>query len=355
MTQHIPPAISAGKKISVFGAAGHTGRFVVAELSRRGWRPVLCGRDIGKLEAIAREHPEAEVRLASVENPVSLDRACFGVSLIINCAGPFIDTAAPVVEAALRNGIHYLDVAAEQAVALAAFERFNDAATRAGVVILPSMAFYGGLSDLLATAAMRDWDTADEIAIATALDGWQPTRGSRSTAERNPGPRFVVSGGQHELLPDPRPTRTWRFSTRSGTPEFGTQDMVAFPLSEIVTISRHLKAPEVHAFLNRKPWDDIHDPDTPTPVPADESGKSAQTFLMEAMIRKGDETRHAAAWGRDIYAVTAPLLAEAVERILDGRCRSIGTMSAGEAFDAVDFLRALSPRHLSFEIVAQQS
>lgn len=351
MTQHIPPAIHAGKqKIPVFGAAGHTGRFVVAELSRRGWIPVLCGRDIDKLEAVAREHPEAEVRLASVEDPASLDRACSGASLIINCAGPFIDTAAPIIEAALRNGIHYLDVAAEQSVALAAFERFNNAATHDGILIVPSMAFYGGLSDLLATATMQNWETADEITIATALDSWHPTRGSRLTGERNPAPRFVMSGGRHEVLPAPRPTRTWRFSA-----QFGTQDMIAFPLSEIVTISRHLKAPEVHAFLNMKPWDDINDPDTPAPVPADESGKSSQAFLMEAMIRKGDETRHAAAWGRDIYAVTAPLLAEAVERILDGRCRLTGTASAGEAFDAVDFLRALSPQHLSFEIATDRS
>ena len=52
--------------------------------------------------------------------------------------------------------------------------------------------------------------------------------------------------------------------------------------------------------------------------------------------------------GQDIYAVTAPLVVEAVDRILTGRTRTIGVASAGEMFDAPDFLGALSA-HISLE------
>src|SRR5215469_9807107 len=145
-----------GNKIVVFGASGHTGRFVVAELARRGVIVILVGRDSKKLVTVRRAHPSFEPRVASLDDPASLDRALLGASLVINCAGPFVDTAAPVIEAALRARIHYLDVTAEQAVALAVFERFSDAARTAGVLIVPSMAFYGGLGDMLATAAMGD-------------------------------------------------------------------------------------------------------------------------------------------------------------------------------------------------------
>ena len=51
----------------------------------------------------------------------------------------------------------------------------------------------------------------------------------------------------------------------------------------------------------------------------------------------------ATAEGQDIYAITAPLVAEALERVLDGRTRSVGVVSAGEIFDASDFLHALAP------------
>src|ERR1700687_1447779 len=156
--------------VSVFGAYGHTGRFVASELFKRGWTPILCGRDTAKLKAVSDAHPGSEVRVATVDDPASLDRAMSGAAAIINCAGPFIDTAVPVIEAALRSGIHYLDVAAEQAAVLAVFEKFAHAARDTAVVVAPAMAFYGGLSDLLATAAMGDWSAADEISIATALD-----------------------------------------------------------------------------------------------------------------------------------------------------------------------------------------
>jgi len=63
--------------------------------------------------------------------------------------------------------------------------------------------------------------------------------------------------------------------------------------------------------------------------------------------RNGDERRRVAR-GRDIYAVTAPIVAEAAERIVAGRVRTTGAVALGELFDADDFLAALSP-HLAVE------
>src|SRR5437879_2409025 len=89
--------------VAVFGAYGHTARFVTAELLEGGWTPVLSGRDAAKLETAA--HPGVESRIASVDDPGSLDRAIAGADAVINCAGPFGDTAPPLIEAALRAGI----------------------------------------------------------------------------------------------------------------------------------------------------------------------------------------------------------------------------------------------------------
>ena len=136
--------MESGRIITVFGAYGHTGRFVVSELHKRGWRAILSGRNRAKLEALHRIYAEFDVRDASVEEPAALDRALAGASAVINCAGPFADTAIPVVEAALRAGIHYLDVAAEQPAVLAVFERIVETARAAHVAVLPAMAFYGG-------------------------------------------------------------------------------------------------------------------------------------------------------------------------------------------------------------------
>src|SRR5882762_8859763 len=127
--------MKGNRTVAVFGAYGHTGRFVVTELRRRGLVPILTGRDAAKLKSLAASEPGLEMRVAAVDDPASLDRALVGAAAVLNCAGPFIDTAAPVIEAALRARLHYLDIAAEQAAVVATFERYSKPASDQGIVI----------------------------------------------------------------------------------------------------------------------------------------------------------------------------------------------------------------------------
>ena len=323
-----------GHCIAVFGAAGHTGRFVIAELLRRGLTPIAIGRDAPKLAELA----VGDSRLASVEDPASLDRAFEGAAAVINCAGPFLDSAEPVAGAAIRAGIPYLDVTAEQGSARALFDRFDADARRAGVTLIPAMSFYGGLADLLVTSAMGDWDSADTIEIGIALDSWHPTQGTRITGARNTTPRLAIEHGTLTPIALPATTRSWDFS-----PPFARQAVVEMPFSEIVLISRHVRTATLHTYLNQIALNDIRDPATPAPKAVDASGRSAQRFLVEAVLTRGTERRRIAAQGQDIYAFSAPLICEAVERILDGRVAGVGVQAPGAAFDAPDFLRALAP------------
>jgi short subunit dehydrogenase-like uncharacterized protein len=285
------------------------------------------------------------IQTASVDDPVSLDQALAAAAAVLNCPGPFADTAAPVIEAAMRARIPYLDVTAEPQAVLDAFERFDEPAKQAGVIVAPGLAFYGGFGDLLATAVLGDWTAADEICIAIALDGWNPTRGTRLTGQRSAGRRRVFVNNKLEFLPDPPPTREWNF------PEpFGMQPVVGVPFGEVILISRHIRVPNIRSYLNLSPLKDVRDPNTPPPHPTDESGRSAQAFVIEAVARRGRAERRAIAHGRDIYAVTAPIIVEAAERILDGRTKGVGTVAPGEVFNAREFLEALSPRHFSLEI-----
>lgn len=330
------------RSVAVLGAYGHTGRFVVAELQRRGWTPILCGRDPARLDTLGEVWPSLPRRRVSIEDPASLDRALESASAVLHCAGPFLDTSAAVIEAALRARIHYLDIAAEQAPVQAAFERYDDAARAAGITIVPAMAFYGGLADLLATAAMADWVSADSIEIAVALDSWHPTAGTRLTGQRNIAPRMTVSDGRLATLADPPPQRTWTFP-----PPFGSVETVALPLSEIVLIHRHLRTATVDSYMSLASLADLRDPATPPPVASDASGRTAQRFAIDVVATRNGESRNAGAQGRDIYAITAPLIVEALQRLADGHCRTTGVVAAGQAFDACDFLASLSPEPLS--------
>ena len=336
--------------VVVYGAYGHTGRFVVAELRRRGLRPILSGRDTGKLSSLGMQYPGLALRPAAVDEPVALDRALAGAVAVINCAGPFASTSAPVIEAALRARIPYLDVAAEIEANLDTFERFTDRAREAGVVVLPAMAFYGGLGDLLATAAMGDWPTADEISIAYGLDSWLPTAGTLAAGQvsrqRREGRRLVFGNGKLNHVTGPAPSAEWTFPA-----PMGVQPVVAeFTMVDTVTIARHLKTPEIRSYMTLAAVKDLTAREAVAPTASDASGRSAQTFIVEVVARLGSQERRTTASGRDIYAFTAPLVVEALTRVLGGEVKTPGVLTAGQAFDARDFLASLQPEHLQFSM-----
>lgn len=337
---HSHPA-SPPRPIAVYGATGHTGRFVCAELLRRGRPVVLSGRDAARLDRLAAELGLSDPRPAAIEDAEALQGAFAGAAAVINCAGPFLDTAPAVAAAALRAGAHYLDVTAEQRAAQATMEDFGAAARAQGLALLPAAAFYGGLADLLATAATADWPDIDPLDIAIALDRWHPTEGTRLTGQRNHYPRLHVVRGALAPLPQPAPTRDWAFEA-----PFGEEAVIELPFSEMITLTRHLRVTEVHSYLNLASLNDLRDPATPPPVAEDGQGRSGQVFRMEVAAQRGGETRRVAANGRDIYAMSAPIVVEAALRLGPPHAGEGGAFALGERFDARELLRALAPHGL---------
>jgi hypothetical protein len=297
-----------GHKIAVYGASGATGHFVVAELKERGFNPMPFGR-----------------AQATADDPSALDRALAGADAVINTAGPFAVTALPLLSAAERAGIPYVDVAAE-------IEANADTLARnATVPVVPAMAFFGGLADLLVTAAMADWPSADSAHIAYGLSNWQPTPGTLtagavSHARRN-GQRVRFRNNELQYHSDPPQTLRWEFPS-------GPREVIAeFSMADIVTIPSHLRIPSVTSYMSTTAANGLRKA---------AERQEPETFEVDVRVRRGDEERRMAVAGRDIYAVSAPLAVEAAERLLTGRFKATTTASAGAMFDPVDFLNALA-------------
>jgi len=329
---------SAGA-IAVYGAAGHTGRFVVREALRRGLPVVAIGRDAARLDAAFPR--EVLRRVALLDDPAGLEAAFHGCAVVINCAGPFLDTAAPVTQAALRAGCHTIDVTAEQASAQASFADFDAPAHAAGRVVIPAAGFYGGLADLLASA-MATAGKIDEITVAIALDHWWPTVGTRKTGERNTVPRVIVKDGKLAPFVPTAFVPDWDFS-----PPLGRQAMVELPLSEIITLSHHLHAGIIRSLLSRAALDDIHDDATPPPTAVDDTGRSAQQFELLVQLVQDGIVKKAGVRGQDIYAATAPIVIEAASRLMALSTRRSGALSLAQAIDPLEMLRALHGNGLS--------
>jgi hypothetical protein len=300
--------VHMGHKIAVYGASGLTGRFVLAELEKRGFSALPFGR-----------------AQATADDPAALDRALDGADAVINTAGPFAVTALPLIAAAERAGIPYVDVAAEIEANADTFSR------GASIPVVPAMAFFGGLGDLLVTAAMGDWATADSAHVAYGLSGWQPSPGTLTAGQvsrdRRGGRSVRFRDGALEYHNATPTTVNWPFPS-------GPREVVAeFTMADVVTVPSHLAIPSVTTYMSVSAADGLH---------SGTERHDAETFEVDVVVRQGSAERRLTVTGQDIYAVTAPLAVEAVERLLTGRFNVTGVASAGAMFDAADFLGALS-------------
>ncbi|HEV2062785.1 MAG TPA: saccharopine dehydrogenase NADP-binding domain-containing protein, partial [Solirubrobacteraceae bacterium] len=169
--------------IAIYGATGYTGRLVAAELKRRGLEARLCGRNGGKLRALADSiGVDWPVRAAAVDDAPALRKALTGADVVISCAGPFTFYGAPVIEAALGIGAHYVDTTGEQPYIRRVFEHMSRDASAAGCAVIPAVGFDYLPGDLIASLAARGHEPLDELTIAYAVAGSGMSRGTLRSA-----------------------------------------------------------------------------------------------------------------------------------------------------------------------------
>src|SRR5262245_48166681 len=102
--------------IAVYGANGQTGGPILTELRRRGITPIVVGRNAERLRAAtaAAGLPDAEIRIADLDDPAALVAAFTGADVVISAVSAFVDLGEPIVAAAIAAGAHYTDTSGEQ-------------------------------------------------------------------------------------------------------------------------------------------------------------------------------------------------------------------------------------------------
>lgn len=316
--------------MTVYGAYGHTGRFAVAELVRRGWAVLAVGRDAQALADVRGRGVTAKA--VTVDEADMLAGCARGSAAILNCAGPFGATAAPLAAAAIGAAVPYVDTTGEPEVVAPTFERFSVPAGEPGVPVVPAAAFFGALGDILGTAALGSWDRADSISIAYALDEWTPTVGTRRAIQQMNGRRRIYRDGQPAIVSTPFPQQTWAFPL-----PVGRRAVVGeYPAPETVLLPHHARTTAVHAYMTVEAIQDLRDPSPGAPVAVDDEGRSAQSFLVHAEAARGSQRYGVWAQGRDIYATSAVIAVTLLERLLDGPQRS-GVLTPAEIFGSTEY------------------
>jgi short subunit dehydrogenase-like uncharacterized protein len=164
--------------ILIYGATGYTGKLIARTAVDRGVRPLLAGRTFMKVKAVA-EPLGLTGQAFDLGDPAAADRALRDVSVVLLAAGPFSATFRPMVDACIRNRVHYLDITGEIDVFEAIAARDADASS-AGVTLLPGVGFDVAPSDCLAAHLKRRLPDANDLKLYLS-HGANMSRGTAKT------------------------------------------------------------------------------------------------------------------------------------------------------------------------------
>lgn len=136
------------RRILIYGATGYTGRLIAERAGNSGCPPIVAGRTAHLVQALAATLG-LSARVVALDEPEALDHALADISVVINVASPFAQTACPLIEACLRTRTHYLDITGELPVFQDAHS-YDDGARERGIMIMPGVGFGIVASDCLA-------------------------------------------------------------------------------------------------------------------------------------------------------------------------------------------------------------
>ncbi len=153
----------------LYGATGFVGDATSRLAIEYGLRPILAGRDAMKLEKMAAEL-SVECRVFDLRDPHKIEQALKDVAVVLHCAGPFVYTSKPMVEACLQTGTHYLDLTGEIPVYEALAARDTEAKAR-GIMLLPGVGFDVVPTDCLALHLKGRLPTATRLTLAFMIEG----------------------------------------------------------------------------------------------------------------------------------------------------------------------------------------
>lgn len=163
----------------LYGANGYTGRLMAEAAVARGLRPLLAGRNAEALKALA-EPLGLEWKAIDLADSAGLHESLREIDAVMHCAGPFSATCAPMLEACLASGTHYLDITGE--IDVFAHCQSNDARARqAGVLVLPGAGFDVVPTDCLAAQLKQDLPDATHLVLAFEAGGG-PSPGTAKTS-----------------------------------------------------------------------------------------------------------------------------------------------------------------------------
>lgn len=316
----------------LYGANGYTGKLTAEEAKQRGLAPVLAGRNRQRIEALGREL-DLPTRVVDLEEPEALERSLKNVDLVLHCAGPFVRTSPPMLEACLTTGTHYLDITGEIAV-FESVMHLDEKAKDVGVALLPGVGFDVVPTDCLAASLAEALTDATHLELAFTSSCVSASRGSIKTMiEVMPEAGAVRENGKITPVPLAFDSKLVEFSC-------GNRWAMTVPWGDVSTAFHSTGIPNIRVYSGQSPgairrarrmrpllrlaglkpvkrllqW---HVGRTVT-GPDQATRDSARTFIWGRVANAGGERVSGTLEAPEAYAFTVLSSLECARRVLDG-------------------------------------
>lgn len=332
-------------QLLIYGAGGFTAGLIARRLAGFGIHPILGARSESE---IAKLHGEKRIFSAS-----DARRSLEGVSAVLNCAGPFKDTARPLAEACIAAGAHYLDLSGEYPEH-DSLSRLGPPATEAGVMVMPGVGFAVVPSDCAAKLACEKLEGASELKIGFEAIGPLSTGTAESLCENlNRQGIFIATGDWKPI----KPRETY------WSAEFGSHQkkLYSYPWrGDLIAAARSTGLKNVQVFADYtgalKILVQIKSPAmrkmvvgmTAKDKPSDSDLAKGHTYIWVEAYDGGVERSRVYIEGPDAYRFTTVCASEILKRVMRGEV-SPGYQTPASAYgsqllNSLDGVRVVTSR-----------
>ncbi len=360
------------ERILILGATGYTGRLVAEALESLGRDYVIAGRNLQALEQLSADLPSRpEVRIADVGDAPSLQRALAGIKAVVNTVGPFRRLGLPVVRAAVDLGVHYVDTTGEQSFQMQVYDELHRHAIATACTVITGAAFEYTFSYLGAALLHERCGPLLTVSCYQLTDNFYASVGTAKSAVGMLGEEFLAF---REGRLTPLPSR-WQPRRVLFPGERESLWAVPFPGGDAVMLPldiQTLQAATSYILLPQWPARMLALVAATQPylrkVLGDGLLGRAENALGRLHSDPPREQRHGSPWtvfvhaqspsgshlcrmqGADTYATSGATAALTATWLAEGRARDAGVMTTGKALPAMDFLDALAPFGVRWEL-----
>jgi len=227
-------------KILIYGANGYTGKLITQEAKEIGIKVEIAGRNEKAIQSLALE-TGFPFHIVELNDTANLENLLNNFDTVIHCAGPFSETAIPMVEACIKSKTNYLDITGEIWV----FEdvmKYHDQAKKAGITLIPGVGFDVVPTDCLAGYLQEKLPSGTSLELAFVGSKTGMSRGTAVTMAKNISKGgFIRENGEIKNVPLAYEVKELEFPHRK-------QWCMTIPWGDLMTSYHQTQIPNIKVF-----------------------------------------------------------------------------------------------------------